>query len=314
MDDRKWRAIAFLFLFLFICSVVIVIFQYLSLNYYQEMAYASERSLEEFKKQLSEAQTRLNAYAAQLDYYRQQANYYMQQIQSYQQKLMRHAGRESLGAQILTAQMQVPAVRAEEGFIPEFVGVPMTLIIEVRPGDGSILINTEPKMGIYLQDSARTAAQVAENFTGFSLADRDIIVSAKAPFAVKAVDGPSAGASMAILMIAAIEDREIRPDVMLTGTIGPNGRIGSVAGIVVKAEAAAETGATIFLIPEGQSHQIIHEEVVREPIPGFKLVTTVPRWIDMRDYAEKKWGLEVIEVSNVSEAMKYVAVSPLPTL
>lgn len=314
MEEQKWRAIAFLFVFLFICSVVVVLFQYFSLDYYREMAYSSEKSLEDFKEQFSETQSRLNAYAAQLDYYKQQANYYMQQVQSYQQKLLKHAGGESLGAQTLTAQMQVPAVRAEEDFIPEFVGVPMTLIIEVRPGDGSIFVNTEPKMGLYLQDSARTAAQVAQNLTGFSLADRDIIVSAKAPFAVEAVDGPSAGASMTILMIAAIEGREIRPDIMLTGTIEPDGRIGPVGGIVAKAEATAETGTSIFLIPEGQARQVIYEKVVREPLPGFKLVTTEPKWINIKEHAGKKWGLKVVEVGNVTEAMEYVAVSPLPLL
>lgn len=313
MNEQKWRVIAFLFVFLFISTAAIAVFQYVSLSYYREIALATERSLEEFKEQFSETQNRASAYEAQRDYYKQQANYYMQQVQGYQQKLRKHAGGESLGAQTVTAQMQVPAVRAEDEFISSFVGVPMTLVVEVRPGDGSIFVNTEPLMGLYLQDSARTAAQVAQNYTGFSLADRDLVISAKAPFVIEAVDGPSAGASMTLLMIAAIEEREIRPDVMLTGTIEPDGSIGRVGGILAKAEASAETGATTFLIPEGQARQVLYEQVVRELLPGFRLVTTEPKWIDIKDHAEKKWGLEVIEVGNVTDALEYVTeVSPLP--
>jgi predicted ATP-dependent protease len=309
MDERKWQTIAFLFIFLFICSMVIGVFQYLSSNYYRESLEETERSLEELKKQFDETQNRINVFAVQLDYYKQQAKYYMQQAQSYQQKILEQAGGKNLGAQTLIAQMQAPAVRMEEDPFPKLVGIPITLIIEIRPGEGLILINTEPKMGIDLQASARTATQVAENFTGFSLVDRDVIISVKAPLAIESVDGPSAGASMAVLMIMAIEDREPRPDVMLTGTIDPDGGIGPVGGIVAKAEAAAETGASMFLIPEGQARQVVYKKVTRELLPGFRIATIEPTRIDIREYADENWGLEVIEIDNVTEALGYAAAS-----
>jgi uncharacterized protein len=47
--------------------------------------------------------------------------------------------------------------------------------------------------------------------------------------------------------------KPINASVMMTGTVEPDGTVGKVGGIVEKATAAAEAGAKLFIVPEGQS-------------------------------------------------------------
>lgn len=66
------------------------------------------------------------------------------------------------------------------------------------------------------------------------------------------MDGPSAGAAMAIGFIALFKHDTIKRGVALTGTLQPGGRIGPVGGIAGKIRAAAREGYHTVLIPSGQ--------------------------------------------------------------
>lgn len=66
------------------------------------------------------------------------------------------------------------------------------------------------------------------------------------------MDGPSAGAAMAIGFLALFKQDAIRRGVALTGTLQPGGRIGTVGGIAGKVRAAAREGYHTILIPAGQ--------------------------------------------------------------
>ena len=105
-------------------------------------------------------------------------------------------------------------------------------------------------------------------------------------------------------------NKNIRRGVVITGTINPDGSIGKVAGILEKAKAVADSGYKTFLVPKGQSKINYYEKVVeKQPtVFGFTLLNTryVRRTIDLKDVAEKEWGLDVEEVSNIDEAMQYV--------
>lgn len=69
-----------------------------------------------------------------------------------------------------------------------------------------------------------------------------------------AMDGPSAGAAMAIGFIALFKQDAIKRGVACTGTLQPDGRIGRVGGIAGKVRAAAREGYHTVLIPFGQLH------------------------------------------------------------
>ena len=124
----------------------------------------------------------------------------------------------------------------------EEVGSLLNVSVEIVPGRGRVLVNTTPLMGEVFQDAANTAVYVAQKRTGRNLSASDSIVSIVAEDQVPAVDGGSAGALMTLLMISAIEGTPLDPDVILTGTIDQDGRVGAIGGVIEKASAAKEKG------------------------------------------------------------------------
>src|SRR3989338_6883755 len=72
-------------------------------------------------------------------------------------------------------KISVPAVTNEEK------GVFLEIEIEIIPGQGRILFNTEPFAGIQTQNSERVARTVAQNFTGVNLSNKDLIITFKVP-------------------------------------------------------------------------------------------------------------------------------------
>ena len=178
--------------------------------------------------------------------------------------------------------------------------------VEVNPGRGRVLMNTNPFLEPDTQYSAETAAVVAETYTKKNLDDRDVIYSFDINGQV--LGGPSAGAAMTIATIAAIEGRQVRDDVVITGTIEDDGRIGFVGGTVEKMQAAADKGVKLFLVPEGQAKLTTYERVVEEQKRGgfiFQRVRYEPKTLDLNDYG-REFGIEVREVSTIGEAANYM--------
>jgi len=187
----------------------------------------------------------------------------------------------------------------------KYEGTIMNISCQVSFGEGRVLVNTEPVLiGIDFQSAARTAVQVAELKTGKSLRSYDVVFSVKTKENISAVDGPSAGGAMTVLLISIIERKVLRNDVIITGTISPDGTIGKVGGVMQKAEAAAKNGAKIFLIPKGQIIQPIYveKEIKRGP---FTFIYYDIEYVNLANIMKEKYGMEVYEVSNIDEALKY---------
>lgn len=100
------------------------------------------------------------------------------------------------------------------------------------------------------------------------------------------IDGPSAGALLTVGLMAALEDRDLRPKATVTGAIGPDGTIAPVAGVAHKVEAAARAGMDLVLVPAGQRRDMNWR--VRQPVDVVAL--------------GKGLGVEVREVGDVGEA------------
>ncbi len=205
----------------------------------------------------------------------------------------------------LTATGSIVAVRSgdEKGALGR-------VTVEIKKeGKGRVLIDTNPFVEPDTQYSADTAVKMAENLTGKSLANLDVIISFQIEGTL--IGGPSAGAAMATTTVAAIESKKIKPDVVVTGTIEEDGSIGRVGGIFEKANAAFENNATLFLVPEGQSHLVYYERQTQEErIGGFTLIRhyLVPRELNLTEYAKQNWNMTVIEVSTLKEAVRYMVV------
>ena len=186
------------------------------------------------------------------------------------------------------------------------VGVVSQATVEVIEGKGRVLFSLNPFVEPDTQQSAETAAAVAENLTGKSLADRDVIYGIE-NIDAQLVGGPSAGAALTVATIAALEGKQVREDAAITGTIQADGSIGQIGGVLEKAAACAENSLSLFLVPKGQLNLTYYEQQVQEEKRGFvtiQRIRYIPKTLNLGDYAQEQgWSLEVREVSNIQEAV-----------
>ncbi len=189
---------------------------------------------------------------------------YQEKVRSYQAEIYELCQQANLTSDNVTVlefetslSLMVPAVRAITSTdwwgierLEGYEGIATNLTLEVVPGRGRVLVNTKPLMGEVFQDTAVTAKETAERINGSSLFNYDLIFSIEAGDKVPAVDGPSAGAAMTLLVLSMLEKRTLKPGISLTGTILSNGKIGPIGGVVEKAVAAEAAGATTFIIPK----------------------------------------------------------------
>lgn len=179
--------------------------------------------------------------------------------------------------------------------------------VEIKEGKGRILIETNPFSEPDIQFSIETASKVAQEFTKTSIKGNDIILS----FDVKGklIGGGSAGAAITSAIIAAIQNKKVRSNVVITGTIEANGDIGKVSGILEKMQAASEHNLKFFLLPKGQRYLTVYELKTKTEKRGNFIVERryySPIEIDLKEFAEEELNMTVIEVSNIKEAVKYL--------
>ena len=236
----------------------------------------------------------LNMTRTQMQYYQNQAEYYSRLIER------DNASQGFVGE----ASINIVAVRSiRQGFSVIHEGITMTAEIEAEIGEGRILVNTEPRAGIDVQTSIRTAIDVAEKVTGINLGKTDVVLTILAEEENDIVDGPSAGGCITVALIAAIQGDTLNDTVYMTGTIESDGSIGRIGGVVEKGEAAAEKGAKLFLVPEGQGTLIIREKKESHPFPGMTIITYEPKEVDLQEYLhENGYEMKVLEVQTVEEA------------
>ena len=107
-----------------------------------------------------------------------------------------------------------------------------------------------------------------------------------------------------IATIFALRGLEPRSDVIITGSINHDGSIGPVSAILEKAKASKEAGAKVFLVPLLQSGDVVYETREHCEKFGFTEICsseTFPKKVDVTEEA----GIEVVEVENIEEALKY---------
>ena len=199
-----------------------------------------------------------------------------------------------------TVVLKAPAVsRASSG---ELIGVATDFVITVAPGNGHVYVETWPLAEVDMQASARLAAQVAGKVLGVDMSKYDVFIQVKSDAPI--IGGPSAGGTMTVGIIAALEGWKIRKDVMMTGMINPDGSIGPVGGILEKASAVHSVGAKLFLIPEGQRIQTV-QKTEQKQIGPIVQITSKSEKVDVVEYARERWGLEVKEIRDIYEAVYY---------
>jgi len=190
-----------------------------------------------------------------------------------------------------------------------YIGVISTVTLTIQSnGSGRVFVDTMPLTEVDMQGSARLAVKVAEAFVkkdvnctiNPSNYDFFFVVRTSSPV----IGGPSAGAVMTLATISLLENWTIDDKTVMTGMINPDGSIGPIGGIQQKIDAAASVGATRFLIPKGQ---MTYTEMVAETTKsnGWTQITTRPVTRNVSDYAIQHYGIEVLEVADIEDAVYY---------
>lgn len=198
---------------------------------------------------------------------------------------------------ISVRSLSIPAVSENEK------GIFGEITVIVKNGTGMINIDVS---NLLIDDdteaSLRKAAHYAFDYTEKDIENHDISyhLETNSP----AIKGSSAGASAAVLTIAALKNRTIRDDVMITGTIHHDGEIGPADKIIPKAEAARKANSSIFLVPRTQSKKrnMTRSEYCAE-YGGTEFCSNeyTPEVLDV----EEESDITVREVRNVTEALEH---------
>ncbi len=144
----------------------------------------------------------------------------------------------------------VPAVMGESGGL---VKVTETM----APGNGNVFVTINPHIGLATQDSLDLAVAYADLMAGDSNRTCDAYFSFDASQDTDLIDGPSAGAALTTMTYALLENRTMRNDTIMTGTIGADGSVGAVGGLYEKAKGAAVKGAKYFIVPSEDIFELL---------------------------------------------------------
>ena len=202
----------------------------------------------------------------------------------------------------------VSPVIQSDGFFEttKYQGTILKITVDVREGTGLVLVNTAIPTGVDFQSSARTAVNVAHTITGIDLSKKDVIfsISAGNNQDLQAVDGGSAGGAMTVLLVSDILGKNISNQVLMTGTIQSDGTIGPIGAAPEKADAAGQYGAKIFLVPQGQGVMPVQTcNQTREGPVIYQTCSTEEK--SLSPAMESKYGMKVIEINNIQDALKY---------
>ncbi len=190
-----------------------------------------------------------------------------------------------------------------------YIGVISTITVSVQGnGSGRVFVETLPLTDVDMQGSARLAVKVASALVSTDIrphlepgnCDFFFVVRTTSPM----IGGPSAGAIMTIAVIALLENWTLDNKTVMTGMINPDGSIGPIGGIPYKIDAAHSVGATRFLIPKGQ---MMYTAMVTEyqNVNGIIWQNTYPVVRNVSDYARTNYGMQVLEVEDVNDALLF---------
>jgi len=184
-------------------------------------------------------------------------------------------------------------------------GVAAVLETNIREGSGFTLVNiNDLTAGSSTQNSARAAVRAAKNYLNLSNeTNTDVIYNIKTDAVF--IDGPSAGAAMAVSLVSLLENKSLNDKVSITGYVDEQGIVGPASGIEQKASALEKEGIEILLV----SDQVA--------LPGDYTRQEFCKSVngaDSREYCEVNYvsegevlisGIKVIPVKDIEEALQY---------
>lgn len=185
------------------------------------------------------------------------------------------------------------------------------LQLQILPGSGRVFIDSFPFNEMDLQVSTRYAKDLACKFSDMDCSRLDFFHTIRANASI--IGGPSAGASIAFLTIAALEGLEYDSSIALTGTINAGYIVGPVGGLKEKIDAAANAGIKKVLIPLGEGSQLVESSELNIVEYGKSKGVEVKEVFDLYDvvyeYSGKNLSIEATkpDPEEFSKTMKTIS-------
>ncbi|MEM3839335.1 MAG: S16 family serine protease [Candidatus Micrarchaeaceae archaeon] len=180
-------------------------------------------------------------------------------------------------ASAYTTHINAPAV-----VFGQDTGILTTVSLNVTHGNGNVTIKGPRIVNISTLESAQAAAAYASYFVGVNEKDYNFTYTI---YNASNVSGPSGGLAMTMLAVAALQGRQLPENFTATGTINQDGTVGEIGGVYDKAAAAASKGMHYILVPYVYPGSFENE---------------------LYYISQQLFGIKVIEVMNVSQALGYV--------
>ncbi len=130
-----------------------------------------------------------------------------------------------------------------------FKGSLANVRVELRGGTGRVFLDTFPLSKIDTQISTRFAKEIACKYIDADCQSKDFVYTLRSDSGI--IGGPSAGAALSVLTIAALNNINLDSKTVITGTINSGGIIGPVSGLKYKIDVAKEAGYDKVLVPTG---------------------------------------------------------------
>jgi len=129
----------------------------------------------------------------------------------------------------------------------------VSISLRFEPGEGKIYFLSSTLIGLLAQQSTKQALEVAFLSEKQNIKECNIYVDFLDTENARLVDGPSASLAIATAAKAALKNKTIPTNVIITGQIYPDGSVGPVGGIVDKvkvAESKNKHGTIILITPK----------------------------------------------------------------
>ncbi len=182
--------------------------------------------------------------------------------------------------------MYIPAVLTNQN-----KGNLTLVVLNLTQGNGSLQISGPLNVSSDTIQSAQTAAMYAASMQGMNFSHFNFSYTIEDRN--NSVSGPSGGLAFTLLAVAALQHRQLPSTFTATGTISPGGYVGLIGGAYDKSGAAKGDGLKFILVPAATNDS----------------VEALIYYITQQTY-----GIPLVEVSNVSQALDYVFGSKAPSL
>ncbi len=148
------------------------------------------------------------------------------------------------------------------------------LFIEANKMKGKGNFTMTGQIGQVMQESMQAALTwVRSNAASLGLADdftKEMDLHIHVPAGAIPKDGPSAGVTMAVVLVSLLTDTPVRPQTAMTGEITLSGNVLPVGGIKEKFLAARRAGIQTIILP-AENLQDVEEDLTPELIAGVTI-------------------------------------------